>query len=275
MRFKRAYIEITNICNLNCSFCKKTTRNMYEMKVSEFERAASEINKVSEHLYLHVKGEPLYHSSIDKILTICDNLNFKINITTNGTLLKKNIEILKKHKSIRQLNISLHSVESIESAKKYIDEIINYADILCNFFQISMRIWTLNNENPVQNLFLTTLEKHYNKKIDLKLSRITLKDNIFMSFGEVFEWPSPLLEDFGENGYCLGTREQIAVLSNGNVVPCCLDDDGLISFGNIFNDNIEEILERPRFKNMYNGFSNRKITENLCRHCSFRLRFNK
>lgn len=274
MRFKRVYIEITNICNLSCSFCSKINRVPYEMTSEEFFKIAKEIRKVSEHIFLHVKGEPLTHSRFDKILTICDNLKFKVNITTNGTLLKKYIETIKNHKSVRQINISLHSNENKKSLEKYLNDVIYSADILSEFCYVSYRVWTYDENNLIQQEIINKLSTHYNKIVDLNSNRSTLKNNVFFSIGEVFDWPSPLLPDYGENGFCLGTRSQIAVLSNGEVVPCCLDAEGLVSFGNLLTQPIEEILASNRFISMNNGLSERKLTENLCRHCSYRLRFN-
>ena len=274
MRFKRVYIEITNICNLNCSFCSKINRAPYEMSAEEFEKIAFEIKKVTDYIFLHVKGEPLTHSQFDKILTICDKLEFKVNITTNGTLLKNNVQIINKHKSVRQINISLHSNENAKTLERYLNDVISSAETLSKNCYISYRVWTYDENNLTQKQIINKLSSYYNTQIDLKTNRCTLNNNVFFSVGDVFEWPSPLLSDYGEKGYCLGTRSQIAVLSNGEVVPCCLDAEGIVSFGNLNRQSIEEILSSERFLKMYNGLSERKITENLCRHCSYRLKFN-
>ena len=230
--FKRIYIEITNICNLSCSFCPKLQREPYEMSKEEFSHISSLLRPYCDYIYLHVKGEPLAHSEFDKILTICDRENYKVNITTNGTLIEKQLGVLKSHKCVRQLNISLHSMENPEKALKYVNSIVKSVDILKDYFMISLRVWTADNKNSCNDIIIGQLEKHYNVKVDLSEKRSVLSKNIFFSKGETFEWPSPLLPDYGGKGYCLGTRSQIAVLSDGTVVPCCLDAEGLVSFGN-------------------------------------------
>ena len=106
-KFKKIYVEITNICNLNCPFCSKDNNKLKEMTKEEFEYILKKINNYTDYLYLHVKGEPLLHSKLNEIIELCDKYHKKVNITTNGTLLKDNLEIMKK---VRQINISLHSL---------------------------------------------------------------------------------------------------------------------------------------------------------------------
>ncbi|MBQ3053492.1 MAG: SPASM domain-containing protein [Clostridia bacterium] len=275
MRFKRIYIEITNICNLSCSFCPKLNRPPKEMDINEFERVISEIRPLTDYVYLHIKGEPLAHSKFDNVLTICDRENLMVNITTNGTLINNNIETLKKHKCIRQLNISLHSMENPIKAQEYVDNIINATKILKNHFMISYRIWTYDNNNSCNKYIIDRIEKEFNIKVDLSLNRFKIENNLYFSVGNTFQWPSPTLPVNSEKGFCLGGRNQLGILSDGTVVPCCLDSEGDINLGNIFIENIENILENSRFKAFYDGFSNGKAVENLCLHCTFRDRFIK
>ena len=275
MRFKRIYIEITNKCNLTCSFCPKLKRAPREMSTEEFYRAASQARLYCDYIYLHLKGEPLAHSQIDKILTICDELDFKVNITTNGTLLNSNKDVLKKNKSVRQINISLHSMENIDAAENYVKNIVECSKYLATTKMISLRIWTYDNgANDINKKMLDILEKEFGTKPVLSEKRSTLAENIYFNLGDTFEWPSPLSPDIGSKGFCLGTRSHIAILSDGTVVPCCLDSEGDIPIGNVFETELEVILKSKRFTDMYNSFSQRKIKESLCRKCSFRLRFD-
>ncbi len=275
MRFKKVYIEITNICNLSCSFCPKLKRAPREMTTDEFYRVASHVKAFSDYIYLHLKGEPLSHPQIDKILTICDNLEFKVNITTNGTLLDKCKETLKSHKSIRQINISLHSMENTTTAQSYIRNIIKCARFLATEKMVSLRIWTYNDGTSETNkIMINILEKEFGKRPELSQTRSTLEKNIYFNLGDTFQWPSPLAPKIGDTGFCLGTRTHIAILSDGTVVPCCLDAEGEMSLGNIFEIDLDNILKSQRFLNIYNGFSCGKIAEDLCSKCTFRLRFN-
>ena len=94
--FKKIYIEITNKCNLNCSFCSKNNRKIKEVSVEEFEYIVKKIDKYTDYLYLHVKGEPLLHKNLDGILNVARKYKKRVNITTNGSLLEKNMDVILK-----------------------------------------------------------------------------------------------------------------------------------------------------------------------------------
>ena len=98
--FKKIYIEITNICNLKCKFCPETSRKKEQMELEKFEEVISKIHNHTKLVALHVKGEPLLHSKLEDILKILEKYNLKANITTNGTLIKEKIDIIKKSKAV-------------------------------------------------------------------------------------------------------------------------------------------------------------------------------
>jgi len=114
-KFKKIYVEITNICNLKCNFCPDTNREKRFMPVENFAIIVNKIKDYTGLIALHVKGEPLMHPELKAILDICDKNNLKVNITTNGTLLYKNKEILASSNALRQLNISVHSLSQNKS----------------------------------------------------------------------------------------------------------------------------------------------------------------
>ena len=73
--------------------------------------------------------------------------------------------------------------------------------------------------------------------------------------------------------FCLGLREQIAVLCDGTAVPCCLDHEGDVPLGNLLEQSLEEILAGPRARELVRGFSEGRPSEELCRRCGFAPRF--
>ena len=263
--FKRIYIEITNICNLNCSFCPATNRIKKNMSIEEFKTIIDKINNYTNHIYLHIKGEPLMHPNLDEILKICNTYKININITTNARLLKNKIDVINNNK-IRQINISLHSFNDIEEIK----ELLNVIDKINNTY-ISLRLWN-NKENKE---VLELLSKHYNKPIVFNGKRVTLTNNIFLDKDILFDWPDIKKDVISCTGTCLGTKSQIGILVDGTVVPCCLDNDGIINLGNIFNNTLDEIINSSRFKEIKNGFNNNILKEELCKRCGYRTRFDK
>ena len=59
MRFKRIYIEITNQCNLKCSFCIQNQRKSKYLSINDFSYILDELRPFTDYIYLHVLGEPL------------------------------------------------------------------------------------------------------------------------------------------------------------------------------------------------------------------------
>ena len=266
-RFTKIYVEITNYCNLACSFCSVSNLPKKEMSVKEFEIVLKKIKDYTKSIYLHVKGEPLLHSQIDEILDLCDKYQVKVNITTNGTLLEKKKDILLKH-HIKQINISLHSENKDDN---YFEKVFNICELLSKKMAIIYRIWIDNKSKTI----IDKLEEYYSIDLENNSNKnIKLKNNIYLDKDIEFVWPK-IDSNKDSIGTCLGTRSHIAILSNGTVVPCCLDSDAIIKLGNIFEENLETILDKPLFKEINLGFRENRIICDLCKSCSFRKRFDK
>lgn len=269
VKFKRIYIEITNVCNLNCSFCSRTSKSNREMTFEEFKEVLSKINNYTDYIYLHVKGEPLTHHNLDKILDITKEYNKKVCITTNGVFLKDKLPILKKYDNIYQINISLHSENN---KKNYLEDIISSVNELSSY--ISYRFWTLDN-NKMDNKtkeYIKVLKEVYNK--EEIYDGIKLKDKVYLSLDNKFIWPSINNDYYNERGTCLGAKTQLAILSDGTVSICCLDSEGESNLGNIFTMSMEDILSSSRYINTINNFNNNKAYLDICKHCSYKERFN-
>lgn len=256
MRFKRVYIEVTNICNLSCEFCMPHNRENKFMSFDEFKKILSEIKPFTKYIYLHVKGEPLLHPDIDSFIKYAFDEGFEINLTTNATLLNEHLNITK---FLRQINISLHATNDLEIVK--VAKSVN--DCIINF-----RVW--NFEENKEAILL--LEKEFNIKVD-NVSNFKIKDNIFVSAQNKFKWPDISSKASLEQGYCHALKDQIAILVDGTVVPCCLDNNGDIPLGNIFIEYFDKIISSEKVKQIITGFQNRMCLEELCKKCEFKTRF--
>jgi len=273
--FKKIYIEITNVCNLNCKFCPDTNRKKQFMTLENFEKIVKKIHNHTNLVALHVKGEPLLHNSLKEILEILEKYNLKTNITTNGTFIKKNIETIKNSKAVRQINFSIHSIMQNENLnKQYLTDIFESAEQLENIM-ISYRLWNLQTikENDINSSIIKEIEDYYNiqnlKQQLIENEFIKLKDNLFINQDIEFEWPDIDKKPIIEKGRCLALKEQIAILVDGTVVPCCLDNNGDIPLGNILEETFEDILNKPKSVTIKKNFENSVITCNLCRTCGF------
>ncbi len=281
-KLKRIYIEITNICNLNCSFCPPCPREKRMMTAREFEHILNQIKPTSAQAYFHVKGEPLMHPSLGEFLTLAHQYGIAVNLTTNGTLLKQNHTLLLNAPALRQVNISLHSQENgydhdylKETAQFGLDAAKQGHPI------VSYRLWNGESGKGMDenSLFaLNTIAGHFGLSVqDPKRGREAAKfaPNVYAAFEEQFEWPWMNTTEVAKRGKCLGGREMLAILCDGTVVPCCLDDGGVIVFGNIFESDLETIMASTRYKALVAGFCGGNISEPLCRRCRYRTRFDK
>ena len=275
-KFKKIYIEITNICNLKCSFCSKDNRIKESISLTNMEELLKKINDYTDYVYLHVKGEPLLHPKLKEILDLCEKYHKKVNITTNATLLKAKETIL-SHPAIRQINLSVHS----ENKKaNYLEEIFEVVDKLKDK-NIVYRFWTMedNNLSKESTELVEKIVNHYqlSPKIVKNLKKennIKINSHTYVNKANEFIWPDINNDYNKELGYCYALKDQLAILVDGTIVPCCLDSNGVINLGNIYQNDLLQVINSSRYQKIRMGFCNRKVTEELCKHCSYKERFD-
>ncbi len=264
MRFKKIYLEITNNCNLNCPFCIGNTRPKKDLSMEEFKIILNKIKDYTNYLYFHILGEPLIHPEINEFINFAKEQGFNINITTNGYLINR----IKDNKNIRQINISLHSFNETPNLplEKYLTNVFDSIDSLIkNKTYISLRLWV---KNKYYQEMVKFINKRYNINIDLK-EYSKINDYLFINPFHEFIWPELENDYYNELGTCYALKDHIGILSDGRIVPCCLDTKGNINLGNIFEDNLEVILKSNKVISMLEGFKNKRKCEELCKHCSF------
>jgi len=286
--FKKVYIEITSVCNLACSFCPPTARAKGLIKVEQFNKILDEIRPHTKYIYLHVKGEPLLHPRIDQLLDAAHEKGFKVNITTNGTLIKKNREKILGKPALRQINFSLHSFdghEGSENREKYLGDILDFVRASKDYNTIiSYRLWNLQKDHVTDiaarrnRETLEILENEYNLdyRIEEKVQPgkgVKIANNIYLNQDHEFKWPSLLEAEDEGKGFCHALRSQAAILVDGTVVPCCLDGEGVINLGNVNEQSFTDIVQGQRANNIVDGFSRREAVEELCRKCGYRQKF--
>jgi radical SAM protein with 4Fe4S-binding SPASM domain len=258
-RFKRIYIEITSTCNLKCSFCQETKRPPHFMSIEEFGHILDEVKPYTNYIYLHVKGEPMLHPELETILSMCSDANTTVNLTTNGTLLYKKLDTLIKQ-PVHQINVSMHSADDNDciDMDNYINELFYSCEEILEKTEteISLRLWNTKKEPTL-----------FNKR------NCTIKRHLYVNVQSPFEWPELNSTYCNERGFCQGLRTHIAILSDGTVTPCCLDGNGVMNLGNIFDTPLKDILECKRSVEFIKGFHNKYAVEPLCKHCSFKERF--
>ena len=273
--YSRAYVEITNICNMACSFCHGHSRKSRKMTEEEFHRVLQQLAGKTEYIYYHLMGEPLTHPQLPVFLRMAAEKGFRSVLTTNGTLLaKRGEEILSA--GVHKVSISLHSFEKNDPSaqESYIKECAEFAALAGERGTlVSFRLWNRGVDGGNNEITIRLLQKFLPGTWQENSRGYRIRERVFLECGDRFAWPDREAEDMGNSVFCYGLKDHFGILCDGTVVPCCLDSDGVIHLGNVFTQELGEILDSPRVKAMQKGFSCRKATEDLCRRCGYARRF--
>ena len=265
--YSRVYVEITNACNLQCSFCHGHHRTRRFMTEEEFSGILSQLQGKTKYLYYHLMGEPFLHPQLKRFLTLAKENGFFSNLTTNGTLLSKVGEDILQA-GVHKVNISLHSQE-VGDPLGYLRDVADFVEAAQKAGTIvSLRLWTGMNDT-----MLEYLQELLPGPWEENTRGYRIREKVFLEFGEKFDWPDREAEMGSDRIACYGMRDHFGILCDGTVVPCCLDSEGVIALGNVFTEELTDILASSRAVAICKGFQNRKATEELCRRCGYARRF--
>ena len=275
-RFQKVYLEISNVCNLSCAFCPGTKRKPKVMTESEFASLLPKLRAWTDYLYFHLMGEPLCHPDLEKFLKLAAIQGFKVILTTNGTLLQKQSDILLSAEGLHKINISLHAFEANDlsvSFDDYLQQCFAFGKAAEGRKLVVFRLWNQGGADRLNEQILSKLEQFFPNPWVQERKGIRIGSRVYLEYGDKFDWPDLQAEDQGEKVFCYGLRDQIGVLCDGTVVPCCLDHDGDLALGNLLERDLGEILESDRARSIYHGFQQRLAAEELCRKCGYARRF--
>lgn len=273
--YSRVYVEITNICNMDCSFCHGHSRPPRRMTEAEFSLVLDKLEGQTKYIYYHLMGEPLTHPCLPSFLRTARERGFKSVITTNGTLLEKRGEEIIRA-GVHKVSISLHSFEdgSEESFERYMQEVCDFAESASRAGTIVVfRLWNKGFDDGRNDRIFSLLRSRIEGEWAENTRGIRIRDKLHLEWGDRFEWPDMNAADYGDEVFCYGLCDHFGILCDGSVVPCCMDSDGVISLGNIFESDIPTILGAPRASAIRDGFARRTATEELCHRCAYARRF--
>lgn len=273
---KRIYIEITNVCQLSCSFCLKNTRQPRFMSVQEFEHIISQTSSQTNYVYLHVQGEPLLHPQLNEIMDICRQYGCHVQLVTNALLLKEHMDLL-SCPALRKISFSLQSVEyHDEDIEQFMDPIISFIEQASanGHPYCELRFWRDDQMEMSRTAqCLGIIRRRYHAVNDSRKNNEKILEGVYVDYANAFAWPDENDPEENDRGTCLGGIEQIAILCGGSVIPCCLDAQGTMELGNIFEESLEDILQSERYLKLTDGFRHHFLNERMCRKCTFRKRF--
>ena len=277
---EKAYLEITNTCNMACDFCHGTCRVPREMSMAEFEALTDRLVGKIEYLYFHLMGEPLSHPLLPQFIVRAREKGFRPMLTTNGSLLGEVGEMLLQFPPHR-ISISLHAPAANRAFAQpsYLADVISYAErAAAGGTIVVLRLWNLGGEGESGNDdILKALHAAFQGEWVKNRAGYRLAERLYLEWDREFVWPDRDAEQMPEGSslFCYALRNHVGVLVDGTVVPCCLDADGVMALGNLFESSLEQILQTPRARAIKEGFDCRRAVEPLCRTCGFAKRFTK
>ena len=273
--YSKVYVEITNICNMNCSFCHGHSRAPRQMSINEFSLILEKLKEQTKYIYYHLMGEPTTHPRLPEFIKLADKYGYKSIVTTNGTLLNKCGDSL-LNSGVHKMNISLHSFEngSDEDYERYVLELVSFAKKAAEKGVIVVfRLWNRGFDDGKNEKAFKLLKENILGEWANNTRGIRIRDKIHIEWGERFEWPDINAEIKGDKFSCYALKDQFGILADGTVVPCCLDSDGVINLGNIFCDDVNDILNSKKATDVVNGFKCGIASEDLCKRCGYAQRF--
>lgn len=276
MVFRKIYVEISNICNLSCRFCPGTRRPKRAMTPEEFSVLLPKLRPYTDYLYFHLMGEPLLHPQLETFLALAGQAGFKVILTTNGTLLAKRQKTLLSSPALHKVNVSLHAFEANDLAvpfEQYLDGCFSFGKASGGKKLVVYRLWNQGGESTRNEQILHEMERYFPSPWIQERMGTRIGERIYLEYGDKFDWPDLSLPEGSAQVFCHGLRDQMGILCDGTVVPCCLDHEGDMALGNAFTQPMGEILSSPRAKDIYAGFSSRQAAEPLCRRCGYARRF--
>ena len=274
--YSRVYVEITNVCNRNCSFCPGTSRAAGRMSYESFSRVLDGLSGLTEYIYLHVMGEPLTHPELARLIELASSLGFKVALTTNGTLLST-LGTALLNSPVYKVNISLHSFEdgSDEAYLSYIGGCLDFADAAsARGILTVLRLWNRGFDGGRNIDTLGLIKARFPSGEWREGSRgARIRHRLHLEYDDRFSWPDMSADELGARVFCHGLGDHFAILCDGTVVPCCLDHNGDIPLGNALNTPVSEILASDRAVKMRESFLEKRASEELCRRCGYARRF--
>lgn len=298
-------VDITTRCNLRCKHCR-TDSIEHEFSVKEIQEIADKCKEYSPKVIFISGGEPLVRNDIVKVVKIFKKISPLICINTNATLINKQLieqlidagvnyiqvsldGIENMHNQIRgkgmyretinnlrlineyQDKISLHISSLVSMLNiKYMDEFVNQ---LINIEKIKVDLLGFKRFIPKNvmagkyNLGQEGLKKMY-ENLQMLQEKYKEKVQIVADFPikNVYNYEKTVKIMEKYNLECAGCDAGVGnfcIRTDGSVSPCSLL---YVSAGNIFEQDLEDIVDSDVFKKLLN----REIT-GKCGTCKYKM----
>ncbi|EJC02175.1 hypothetical protein HPHPP3_0751 [Helicobacter pylori Hp P-3] len=278
--FKKIYIELSDICGLQCSFCPNPKNIRGVMPLELFEKVCKEAAPLTPIITLHVLGDPCKLKNLNRYLSTAKRFSLKVDLVTSGVYLCDFETLLQD--AIYQISISLDA--GLDNHNKlnqhrYIQKILEFCRYKCEknsevFLNLRIQDSTLEKHQNLIKPFLESFECVSLEGLKSQ-GRVRLFKKSFLNIQKTFKWPNlnaqnPLNQE-SKIPYCYGLIKQVAILSNGVVVPCCMDTQAHINLGDLNHMPLKDILNSQKAMAIKTHFLKGEALELLCQNCSYTL----
>ena len=295
------YIEITDSCNLRCSFCPCGTAGNAAMPrtfmpTALFEKCIAGAQEIgAKNVFFHVLGEPTLHPGFAHYLKKLEQTPLRLTLTTNGTTIERTGRHILDCPAVRQVNFSTHAFAELprETAERHLQNVLDFCRIAAverPDLYVNLRLWNVGaaEATPWNRYMLDRIRETFGVEVTpghfcSRHKSFNISGRIYLHEDTRFEWPK--LDESGATssvttgnypaGTCHALDTHVAILHDGRVVACCLDYSGQITLGNIQENGLAEILEAPLARELREGFAQNELRHPLCRACSYCKRFSR
>ncbi len=278
--FKKIYVELSDICGLQCGFCPNPKNIRGVMPLELFEKVCKEAALLTQMITLHVLGDPCKLKNLNLYLNTAKRFSLKVDLVTSGVYLHDFETLLQD--VIYQISISLDAGlddHNKLNQHRYIQKILEFCRYKFEknsevFLNLRIQDSTLEKHQDAIKPFLETFEVISLESLKSQ-GRARLFKKSFLNIQKTFKWPSlnapnPLNQE-SKIPYCYGLIKQIAILSDGVVVPCCMDTQASINLGNLNHTPLKDILKSQKATAIKTHFLKGEALEPLCKNCSYPL----
>lgn len=299
-------LELTNQCNLSCKTCPREYefgKNMDKgfMKPEQSVKIIDELWPYLDSVGLTGMGETLLYDEIEKIVDYIKlkNNGIIISISTNAVLPNFLERVVKLINKIDTIQVSIDGLDEIyESIRinasfKHLDENIKQLSKLClNTDTDLMLNMVVTKDNFLQMPSVVKYAEEIGiNYVDFTLFNLVAVSQIETTYYDFFqsqEFNKVLLilektilnapkvqvttRNFrGKNGFqkCPFPWTHFYICWNGYVPPCCAKPfPKVLNFGNVFNNNVLNVLNSNDFRELRTLWFN-NISPEFCNKCHF------
>lgn len=268
------WIDTSSICNLKCVMCpqsKGLRRPTSVLGMETYRQIIDQICGNKPMVKLYMTGEPLINQDIIEMVTYAAAKKCHTLIHTNATLLTESTARRIIDSPLETISFSfdgctqevyerLRPPARFESVKKNIER----------FLKIRKEIGSKLPKAVVEIIEMADTKGN----IDEFMQQWRDAGTDEVSVTTCMTWLGDV-EDHRLNkpkicGYrpCPALFRSTAILSDGTVVPCCMDVHGQLRLGNINEQSIEDIWHGAKYKELRRQHLERTIPKNsICHEC--------